>query len=72
MNSSKQNPSSNNGSADAANSNNQMNNNVLSQSKDFQTMVSVLRDMGVEDYEPRVINQLLEFSYRLFNLINIP
>jgi hypothetical protein len=71
MNSSKQNPSSNNGSADAANSNNQMNNNVLSQSKDFQTMVSVLRDMGVEDYEPRVINQLLEFSYRLFNLINM-
>ena len=37
---------------------------VLSQSKDFQTMVSVLKDMGIEEFEPRVINQLLEFSYR--------
>jgi len=48
---------------------------VLHQSKDCQTMISVLKDMGVEDYEPRVINQLLEFSYRaclsfIFKLIN--
>ena len=37
---------------------------VLSQSKDVQTMVSVLKDMGIEEFEPRVINQLLEFSYK--------
>ena len=37
---------------------------VLSQSKDVQTMISVLKDMGIEEFEPRVINQLLEFSYR--------
>lgn len=37
---------------------------VLSQSKDVQTMKSVLKDMGIEEFEPRVINQLLEFSYR--------
>jgi histone H3/H4 len=37
---------------------------ILNQSKDFQTMVSVLKDMGIEEFEPRVINQLLEFSYR--------
>ena len=37
---------------------------VLKQSKDFNTMSGVLKDMGVDEYEPRVINQLLEFSYR--------
>lgn len=37
---------------------------VLSGSKDVQTMISVLKDMGIEEFEPRVINQLLEFSYR--------
>ncbi len=37
---------------------------ILSQSKDVQTMISVLKDMGVEEFEPRVVNQLLEFSYR--------
>ena len=36
---------------------------VLIQSKDAQTMVSVLKDMGIDEFEPRVINQLLEFSY---------
>ena len=37
---------------------------VLSQSKDAQTMISVLKDMGIDDYEPKIVNQLLEFSYR--------
>jgi hypothetical protein len=36
----------------------------LTQSKDAQTLANVLKDMGIDDYEPRVINQLLEFSYR--------
>lgn len=38
--------------------------NVLYQSKDAQTMMAVLKDMGIEEFEPRVVNQLLEFSYR--------
>lgn len=38
--------------------------NLLFQSKDAQTMVAVLKEMGVEEFEPRVIYQLLEFSYR--------
>ena len=29
-----------------------------------QVMISILKDMGITEYEPRVINQLLEFSYR--------
>ena len=31
--------------------------------KDAQVMASILRDMGILEWEPRVINQLLEFSY---------
>ncbi|XP_051903078.1 transcription initiation factor TFIID subunit 9 [Hippocampus zosterae] len=32
--------------------------------KDAQVMIQILKDMGVTDYEPRVINQMLEFTYR--------
>ncbi|XP_039250129.2 transcription initiation factor TFIID subunit 9-like [Styela clava] len=32
--------------------------------KDAQVITSILKDMGVTEYEPRVINQLLEFVYR--------
>lgn len=32
--------------------------------KDAQVMVAILKDMGITDFEPRVINQMLEFSYR--------
>ena len=32
-------------------------------------MVSILKDMGVMDFEPRVVNQLLEFSYRYVSTI---
>lgn len=32
--------------------------------KDAQVIMSILKDLGVSDYEPRVINQLLEFTYR--------
>lgn len=32
--------------------------------KDALTMASILKEMGVNEYEPRVINQMLEFSYR--------
>ena len=32
--------------------------------KDAQVMSAILKDMGVLDHEPRLINQMLEFSYR--------
>ncbi|ESP04893.1 hypothetical protein LOTGIDRAFT_109218 [Lottia gigantea] len=32
--------------------------------KDAQVMAAILKDMGVVEYEPRIINQMLEFSYR--------
>lgn len=32
--------------------------------KDAQVIMSMLKDMGVQDYEQRVLNQLLEFTYR--------
>uniref|UniRef100_A0A1E1X534 Putative transcription initiation factor tfii-d component n=1 Tax=Amblyomma aureolatum TaxID=187763 RepID=A0A1E1X534_9ACAR len=32
--------------------------------KDAQVMSAILKDMGIADYEPRVINQMLEFTYR--------
>ncbi len=32
--------------------------------KDAQVITTILRDMGVNEYEPRVVHQLLEFSYR--------
>lgn len=38
--------------------------NLLYQSKDAQTMIAVLKEMGIEEFEPRVVSQLLEFSYR--------
>uniref|UniRef100_A0A023FV89 Putative transcription initiation factor n=1 Tax=Amblyomma parvum TaxID=251391 RepID=A0A023FV89_AMBPA len=32
--------------------------------KDAQVMSAILKDMGIGEYEPRVINQMLEFTYR--------
>lgn len=29
----------------------------------FKVMMQILKDMGVTEYEPRVINQMLEFTY---------
>lgn len=34
------------------------------QSKDAQVMASILSEMGISDYEPRLINQMLEFTNR--------
>ena len=31
--------------------------------KDANTIIAILKDMGVTDYEPKVINQMLEFTY---------
>lgn len=32
--------------------------------KDAQVMISILKDMGVTDYEPKVIDQMLDFAYK--------
>uniref|UniRef100_A0A182QSH8 Transcription initiation factor TFIID subunit 9 n=1 Tax=Anopheles farauti TaxID=69004 RepID=A0A182QSH8_9DIPT len=37
--------------------------------KDAQVVMSILKELGVTDYEPRVINQLLEFTYRYVTCI---
>lgn len=32
--------------------------------KDAQVIMSILKELGINEYEPRVVNQLLEFTYR--------
>ena len=32
--------------------------------RDAQVMAAILKDMGISEYEPRVINLMLEFTYR--------
>ena len=39
--------------------------------KDAQVIVSIMKDMGITDYEPKVINQLLEFTYRMYKILKI-
>lgn len=34
--------------------------------RDAAVMETILKEMGMEDYEPNVINQMLEFSYSKF------
>lgn len=34
--------------------------------KDAQVIMSILKELGISEYEPRVINQLLEFTYSKF------
>ena len=45
--------------------------NTVSKStpKEAQIMAAILKDMGVNEYEPRVINQMMEFSYREIALV---
>lgn len=33
--------------------------------KDAQVIMSIMKELNVTEYEPRVINQLLEFTYRM-------
>ena len=35
-----------------------------SQPDDARVMAAILKDMGVLEYEPKVINQMLDFTYR--------
>lgn len=32
--------------------------------RDALVMAAILKEMGISEYEPRVINQMLEFTYR--------
>ncbi|CAG4988299.1 unnamed protein product [Colias eurytheme] len=32
--------------------------------KDAQVIMSIMKEVGITDYEPRVVNQLLEFTFR--------
>lgn len=36
--------------------------------KDAQVIMSIMKELNVTDYEPRVINQLLEFTYSTYTL----
>ncbi|KAI4499746.1 hypothetical protein M0802_005002 [Mischocyttarus mexicanus] len=36
--------------------------------KDAQVIMSIMKDMGIIDYEPKVINQLLEFTYHKYSV----
>lgn len=31
-------------------------------------MIQILKDMGITEYEPRVVNQMLEFTYSTYYL----
>lgn len=37
--------------------------------KDALVMGAILKEMGISDYEPRVINQMLEYTYREFSKV---
>ncbi|XP_077002077.1 transcription initiation factor TFIID subunit 9B-like [Tamandua tetradactyla] len=37
--------------------------------RDALVMAQILKDMGIKDYEPRVINQMLEFAFRYVTTI---
>ena len=34
--------------------------------RDGRVMMAILKDMNITDYEPRVVEQLLEFAYRYY------
>lgn len=34
--------------------------------KDAQVIMSIMKELNVTEYEPRVINQLLEFTYSMY------
>ena len=34
------------------------------QSKDAKIMMAIMQDMGIQEYEPKVIHQMLEYTYR--------
>ena len=43
--------------------------NAKSTPRDATAMKTILKEMGIEDYEARVINQMLEFTYSKYGLV---
>lgn len=39
---------------------------VKSTPRDAQVMSAILKDMGVLEYEPKLVNQMLEFTFRMY------
>lgn len=40
--------------------------------KDAQVIMAILKELGIDDFDPRVINQLLEFIYcKYFEIIPV-
>lgn len=37
--------------------------NKISQPKEAEVMSAILKEMGIAEYEPGVVNQMLEFTY---------
>lgn len=48
-----------------------LNSSVKHIPKDAQVIMSIMKELNVTEYEPRVINQLLEFTYSKYTLTNI-
>lgn len=40
------------------------NNQAKHMPKDAHVIMSIMKEVGITDYEPRAVNQLLEFTYR--------
>lgn len=39
--------------------------------RDAAVMEAILKEMGVQHYEPNVVHQMLEFSYSMFTTIKL-
>lgn len=37
--------------------------------KDVQVIQGIMKEMGINEYENRVVNQLLEFAYRYVTIV---
>ena len=40
-------------------------------SKDAQVMTAIIRNIGIEEWEPKVIQQMLEYSYKWVEKSNV-
>lgn len=39
--------------------------------KDAQVIMSILKELNIQEYEPRVVNQMLEFTFRKYCGVNL-
>ena len=44
---------------------------AVSGPRDAAVMEAILKEMGVEDYDPNVIHQMLEFSYSEYIIVHV-